>query len=781
MSWMPELSERRRQQVLGVLLVALAALTGASLFTYRAPVEGARPWAEPNASGPLGAWLAHGLHSLLGRAAAWGIPLAALAFGWNRLRGAPLRPLAVRAAVGTLLVVELLALVGLLGARAAAWSGALGAGLGAASLSLAGVTGSAILLGALFTVTLLVASELGFSALSLAWAYAVRLPASAFWQRATEVWARIVEGGDGEPERAPRARPRGRAGDSAAESALEPRPAVREVRIRSAEGMPREEAEAAPAAAVASPGLPPGRGQREEGERVRVRPSPAAAGSEARPAEARVLRRAVPEPVPHAGPLPPLELLEANPAARVSLSHEELLAEAALLRSRLADFGIRGEVTEIHPGPVVTTFEFAPAPGVKVSQITSREDDLALALRAQRIRILAPIPGKAAVGVEIPNRSPRTVYFREVLGSPEYANFSGRLRFALGVDVNGVPMAADLTAMPHLLVAGATGSGKSVYLNVLISSLLFGKGPDELRLLMIDPKMIELAAYNGIPHLLMPVVTDARKAARSLRWAVGEMERRYKLFASTGSRNIESFNRRVTGPSPPVGEDGEVLAPLPLLVLIVDELADLMLSMPVEMEEPIGRLAQMARAVGLHLVLATQRPSVDVITGVIKANFPSRIAFQVSSKVDSRTILDMNGAENLLGRGDMLFLPAGRPEPVRVHGPYTSEAETARVVAFWRERAPSGEGPSTVEEVVSRAVESDEEDDDALVPEAVRLVVMHQQGSTSLLQRRLKVGYSRASRLMDRLESLGVVGPFVGSKAREVLVNESYLEEHNLR
>jgi S-DNA-T family DNA segregation ATPase FtsK/SpoIIIE len=485
--------------------------------------------------------------------------------------------------------------------------------------------------------------------------------------------------------------------------------------------------------------------------------------------------------VEHSGALPSLDLLEAHAGEGVRIVEADIRAEADLLTSRLADFGIRGTVTEVHPGPVVTTFEFAPAPGIRVSQITSREDDLALAMRARRIRILAPIPGKGAVGVEIPNRNPRTVYFREVMGSEAYRRLPAKLKIALGVDVSGIPTGADLTTMPHLLVAGATGSGKSVYLNVLIASLLFEKGPDDLRLLMIDPKMIELTAYNGIPHLLMPVVTEAKRAARSLRWAVGEMERRYKQLAASGARNIDGFNKKVAGPSPPADEDGKPFEPLPYIVILIDELADLMLTMPVEMEEPIGRLAQMARAVGIHLVLATQRPSVDVITGVIKANFPSRIAFQVSSKTDSRTILDMNGAENLLGRGDMLYLPSGQPEGLRVHAPFASESEVASVVDFWRQRAPEKPGPTAIEEAVERATEQGDEDEDDLVPDAVRLVVLHQQGSTSLLQRRLKVGYSRASRLMDRLEALGVVGPFMGSKAREVLVDESYLEEHSLR
>src|SRR6185295_3593524 len=447
--------------------------------------------------------------------------------------------------------------------------------------------------------------------------------------------------------------------------------------------------------------------------------------------------------------------------------------------------------TEIHPGPVVTTFEFEPAAGVKVNSIVSREDDLALALRAQRIRILAPIPGKGAVGVEIPNRRRRTVYLREVLSSGAYGSSDAALKIPLGVDVVGQPFVADLTKMPHVLVAGATGSGKSVCLNAIITGLLFQHGPDTLRMVMVDPKMLELSAYNGIPHLVMPVVTEPKRASRALRWAVSEMEKRYKLMATCGARNIAAYNDKVAAgqvPSGPAHPDGTPAAPperLSYVVVIIDELADLMLTVPGEIEEPIARLAQMARAVGIHLVLATQRPSVDVITGVIKANFPSRVAFQVASKTDSRTVLDMNGAENLLGHGDMLFMPAGKPEPYRVHGAYVTEEETARVVEFWK--AKSLPAPPLATEVVlpadpeegeeGGAFEGDDGDNDDLIQEAARLVVNHQQGSTSLLQRRLKVGYSRAGRLMDQLEQLGVVGPFQGSKARDVLVDSRWLEE----
>ena len=457
--------------------------------------------------------------------------------------------------------------------------------------------------------------------------------------------------------------------------------------------------------------------------------------------------------------------------------------------AKLADFGVDGKVTEIHPGPVVTTFEFEPAAGVKVNQIVSREDDLALAVRAQRIRILAPIPGKGAVGVEIPNRRRRTVYLREVLSSAQYESSDAVLKVPIGVDVVGQPFVADLTKMPHVLVAGATGAGKSVCLNAIITGLLYQHGPETLQMVMVDPKMLELSAYNGIPHLTLPVVTEPKRASRALRWGVGEMEKRYKLMATTGARNIAAYNAKIAKGEVPAPEDGSPPPQqLSYVVIIIDELADLMLTAPAEIEEPIARLAQMARAVGIHLVLATQRPSVDVITGVIKANFPSRVAFQVASKTDSRTVLDMNGAENLLGHGDMLFTPAGKPEPYRIHGAYVSEEETARVVDFWKAKTAGATfTPPLATEVKLPEIEEDEETgedggeaDDPMIYDAAKLVIGHQQGSTSLLQRRLKVGYSRAGRLMDQLESLGVVGPFQGSKARDVLVDERWLTARDL-
>jgi S-DNA-T family DNA segregation ATPase FtsK/SpoIIIE len=469
--------------------------------------------------------------------------------------------------------------------------------------------------------------------------------------------------------------------------------------------------------------------------------------------------------------LPDLSVLATSAATGAQRPQEsEIIRSSRLLEQTLSHFDITGKVTEVIPGPVITRYAFEPAPGVKVNQILSRSDDLALALRAHRLRILAPIPGKGAVGIEVPNAHPEVVHLGDVV-RVELFERPGGLVLALGKDVSGVPVVADLKKMPHLLIAGATGSGKSVCVNAIVISLLCRLSPRDLRLVMIDPKMLELTGYNGIPQLLMPVVTEARLAAKALRFMVVEMQRRYQRLSRRGVRDIESYNASLTqhaGLTPEIPEDEEHL---PYIVVIVDELADLMLTLGNEIEDPIARLAQMARAVGIHLVLATQRPSVDVITGMIKANFPSRIAFQVASKVDSRTILDQNGAEALLGRGDMLYLPAGRPDPVRIHGALVSDREIEGLVKYWMDFEPPTPALD-VDRLPSREGESgggDDPESDDLFSEARRIVVQTGIGSTSLLQRRLKVGYARAGRLMDLLEQAGVVGPPDGSKAREVL------------
>ena len=453
--------------------------------------------------------------------------------------------------------------------------------------------------------------------------------------------------------------------------------------------------------------------------------------------------------------LPGLHMLS-RPKAHASGKDVDHTSNANKLVQTLKSFGVNAAVSEVHRGPAVTRYEVQPATGVKVSRIVSLTDDLALALAAKDIRIEAPIPGKSAIGIEVPNAEVAIVSLREVLESPPYQDAAGKLTVALGRDISGEPIVADLARMPHLLVAGATGSGKSVCINGLIMSILFKAKPEEVKLMMIDPKMVELNVYNGIPHLLAPVVTDPKRASVALKKVVAEMERRYTLFAKTGSRNIEMYNAQTEE------------SPLPYIVVIVDELADLMMVAPGEVEDAICRLAQMARASGIHLIIATQRPSVDVITGVIKANIPSRIAFGVSSMADSRTILDMGGAEKLLGRGDMLFLPMGASKPVRVQGAFVSDQEVEDVVRFVKEQ----QGARYNEEMIPGEVQEEQQPvvDDELYDQAVQIVAEAQTASASLLQRRLRVGYTRAARLIDMMEANGVVGPYEGSKPREVRI-----------
>ena len=428
---------------------------------------------------------------------------------------------------------------------------------------------------------------------------------------------------------------------------------------------------------------------------------------------------------------------------------------------------------------MITLYEVEPAPGIKVSRIVSLSDDLAMLMRASRIRIQAPIPGRGAVGIEIPNPKPAIVALREIMESEEFINSPANIPLALGKTIAGDPFCADLAAMPHLLIAGATGSGKSVCINTLISSILFKSSPEDVRFIMVDPKMLELSMYNDIPHLMTPVVTDPKRASEALRWGVAEMENRYRIMAQLGVRNIEEYNSRLAVMRSELKDDDDpqvtLPAPLSYIVVIIDELADLMMVASKDIEDSLARLAQMARAVGIHIIIATQRPSVDVITGVIKANFPTRIAFQVASKVDSRTILDANGAENLLGRGDMLFLPPGMPAPIRIHGAYISSEESERLVQFLKKQRIEAQQVEIFDEEGGNLSLETAEGRDELFDEALELVVLHQQGSTSFLQRRLKIGYARAGRLMDQLEAAGIVGPADGSKAREVLADERYL------
>jgi DNA segregation ATPase FtsK/SpoIIIE-like protein len=471
--------------------------------------------------------------------------------------------------------------------------------------------------------------------------------------------------------------------------------------------------------------------------------------------------------------LPGRDLLRAVDADGNGLTPAELDAAADLLESTLRSFGVEGEVKDVRPGPVVTTFEYQPAPGVKVSQITQRANDLALAMKARSIRMEAPIPGKAAVGIEIPNPHPEVVRLQEVLALAE-DRFRRPLCVALGKNVTGQPVVIDIARLPHLLVAGSTGSGKSVCLNAIICNLLLHNDPSRVRFVLIDPKMLEMSVYNGLPHLLLPVVTDPREALKALKWMVAQMDARYTRLAHARVRDIESYNERVARGEVKGPDNQPVSEPMPYYLTIVDELADLMLQLGQEFELPITRLAGKARAVGIHLILATQRPSVDVITGVIKANIPCRIAFRVIQRNDSRTILDMNGAEALLGRGDMLYLQPGRALPVRVQGALIEIDECQAIVQHWQQFAGATEEIFLDEEGSGVGDYSGEDD---LFEAARRIVVLHQSGSTSLLQRRLRIGYTRAGRLIDMLEEAGVVGPFTGSKAREVLLKPEDLSE----
>ncbi len=483
--------------------------------------------------------------------------------------------------------------------------------------------------------------------------------------------------------------------------------------------------------------------------------------------------------------LPDISIFRSPSTGPRGYDHDSLIMNSRILEKKLLDFTVGGRVVTVHPGPVVTMYEFEPASGVKVNRIVSLADDLALALRALSVRIIAPLPGKSVVGIEVANSQRDVVYLREILEAESFRSESSKLTFAIGKDIFGNPAYADLGRMPHLLVAGATGTGKSVFLNTLLSSILCRATPDELRLLLIDPKLLELSVYEGIPHLIADVVTNPKRAAAALRGIVHKMEERYQMMAALGVRSIEQFNTRVDEAAAKGDacfrlrakhgeEEGQEVEyrRLPYIVVVIDELADLMVVSSREVEESLQRLAQMARAAGIHLVLATQRPSVDVLTGIIKANFPARISFQVSSRTDSRTILDQNGADHLLGQGDMLFLPPGTSKLQRLHGAYVDEEELRQLVAFLR-----GQGAPKFDETLTRladeadASEAAGEDVDEMYDRALEIVADTRNASISFLQRRLKVGYNRAARMIEQMEQQGIIGPQLGTKPREVFVS----------
>ena len=474
---------------------------------------------------------------------------------------------------------------------------------------------------------------------------------------------------------------------------------------------------------------------------------------------------------------PPVELLSKPTKKTLKGGAKALTETAARLQKTLYSFGVSAKVENVSVGPAITRYELKPAEGVRVSKIANLADDIALNLAAETIRIEAPIPGKQAVGIEVPNKEKQAVHLREVLESEEFQENKSKLTVALGKDVAGNTQLADIGKMPHVLIAGSTGSGKSVCINTIITSIIYNAKPSEVKLVMVDPKVVELSVYNGIPHLLIPVVTDPKKAAGALAWAVQEMDNRYELFAKKGVRDLKGYNHAI--------EKEEEFGKLPQIVIIIDELADLMMVAAKDVEEAICRLAQKARAAGMHLVIATQRPSVDVITGLIKANVPSRIAFAVSSQVDSRTILDSVGAEKLLGKGDMLFFPAGAPKPSRVQGAFVSDDEVEKIVDFVKQNGTATYSEDILESIENNnktdkeiAMEKDEEDDtDPFLMDAIETVVETGQASTSFIQRRFKVGYARAGRIIDQMEERGVISGYQGSKPREVLMSKEKLEE----
>jgi len=509
-----------------------------------------------------------------------------------------------------------------------------------------------------------------------------------------------------------------------------------------------------------------------------------------RPVQMAVKEPTLPLPEPDKSPverkkgaytLPPNALLDA-PKPEQKIDERQLMDGARLLEEKCREFSVEGTVVQIHPGPVVTTYEFKPDAGVKYSKITGLADDLCLAMQAESV-IIDRIPGKSTVGIQIPNKNREQISLRELLESDAYRRSTSKLTLAMGKTIHGEPFLSDLATMPHLLIAGSTGAGKSVSVNAMITSILMRATPDDVRFIMVDPKRLELGMYEDIPHLLTPVVMDPKLAANALRWAVREMEERYKTLAAFGVRNIEQYNRNVRAMQeekqgePLLDDKGNELKTLPFIVVLIDELADLMMVAGNEVEESIARLAQMARAIGIHLVLATQRPSVDVITGLIKANMPARVSFRVTSKIDSRTILDGNGAEQLLGKGDMLYLPPASSRFVRLHGPYISEQESARLASFLRKQGKPTYDTTVTADDKGNAQEHAEFDKDELYDEASRIVVSSGQASISYLQRRLRIGFSRAARLVDMMEMDGLVSAAAGGKPREVLVKKEYFDE----
>jgi len=815
---------RSGTRAIGVVLLGVAAFLVISLATYSAGdyPNSTRPPAETtNWGGRVGALIAFWALNLVGYAA-FGLPLLCLVWGVGQLCAAPLVRNAGRS-LGVLAMALLLAMASGLprwpeetAFRLGGWFGAESAR--AVLIPYLGHAGGAVVVGTLFTAALVLVTGVSLVPVGRALLWLARLAWRCLCAVVLCPW-RCAVGLVRFVDSLFAAGPAGPAdgGEVAAaaqpepQELLEPEPAERDELEPLAAGEADESEQVGEAEAQTEPGVrlggpsvwglarprsgssepeaaPEGAGvapDEHEPEEITSGPRlPRPAGRRDAPDVPQWIRT-MPEVGSATGKRsrtsrsryrpPGIDLLDQVPPGQGQVDEAALRSNARMLEQALANFDVGGTVVQVSPGPVVTRYEVEPAPGVKVNRIVTLADDLARVMSANGIRIQAPVPGKSVVGVEIANQQRETVYLREILESRAFRQAESKLTMALGKIISGEPFVADLTRMPHLLVAGATGSGKSVCINSVICSMLFKASPEEVRFLLVDPKVVELTVYDGIPHLLAPVVTEPKRAAEALRWAVAEMEVRYKKLAKLGVRNLADYNRRLAKMAAAGGqEDAPLPAPLPYVVVVIDEFADLMLTAPADVETALMALAQKSRAVGIHIILATQRPSVNVITGVIKANFPSRIAFQVATKTDSRTILDMNGAERLLGRGDMLFLPGGQGEPIRVHGAYVSGDETEALVAAFKASGYQAEGVAVFPEHAD--IGPLRGDRDELFDAAVRIVVESQQASTSFLQRRMKVGYARAARLMDELEKAGIVGPADGAKPRQVLIRDDAME-----
>jgi S-DNA-T family DNA segregation ATPase FtsK/SpoIIIE len=769
---------RRVSEIVGVALFAVSLIWLIALVSYD-PNDAAWFFAtgandQPsNFIGPVGAFLAELSIQVLGFAS-YVLPGLVAAAAWHYFWCRPIEAVYTKVtglAVllgGTSAMLSLVVGTASAGVRTYEAGGFIGTVVAAALTAYLNRTGAAIVLMTLLALAIVLTTQVSFGRL---FTHGVELAGVAGASARTRVLAWLDDRRRARQRRdvlAKHAARDGAAPETAAALKKAADLAAPPPRTRvSAPAEPRTAPEPAPA--PSAPSAPPV---------VARRPVPKPAVAVAPP-----LPLADAEPMPPAARrqgayvLPPPSLLD-PPKGERKVDERELMDAARHLEEKCREFSVEGAVVQIHPGPVVTTFEFKPDAGVKYSKVTGLADDLCLAMQAESV-LIDRIPGKSTVGIQIPNPNREAISLRELLESETYARSASKLTIALGKTIHGEPFMADLATMPHLLIAGSTGTGKSVGLNAMLTSILYRATPDDVRMIMIDPKRLELGMYEDIPHLLTPVVVDPKKASNALRWAVREMEERYKHLATFGVRNIEQYNRNVRHmmEEPGAAEDPETPKPLPFIVVVVDELADLMMVAGNEVEESICRLAQMARAVGIHLILATQRPSVDVITGLIKANLPSRISFRVSSKIDSRTILDGNGAEQLLGKGDMLFMPPASSRVVRLHGPYISEQESARLASFLRKQGkPMYNDSITADEKTDKAGGIEYEKDE-LYDEAARMVVQSGQVSISSLQRKLRIGFSRAARLVDMMEAEGLVSAASGSKPREVLVDRGYFDE----